>query len=74
MGKHMNPLKQIVELNDKVVDLLIENEIEQEVAFATLMSVCLNIMRDNNVTREDFLNYSSVLYDELVAPKTKPMH
>ena len=70
----MNPLKQIVDLNDKVVDLLIENEIEQEVAFATLMSVCLNIMRHNDVTKEDFLNYSSVLYDELVAPKTKPMH
>ena len=73
MEKPMNPLKQIVDLNDKVVDLLVENEIEQEVAFATLMSVCLNIMRHNDVTKEDFLNYSSVLYDELVAPN-KPMH
>jgi hypothetical protein len=66
----MNPLKQIVELNDKVVDLLAENEIEQEVAFATLMSVCLAIMRDNNVKREDFLNYSAHLYDELVKPRS----
>lgn len=66
----MNPLKQILELNDKVVDLLIDNEIEQEVAFATLMSVCLDIMRHNNVAREDFLNYSAHLYDELVKPKS----
>ena len=66
----MNPLKQILELNNKVVDLLIDNEIEQEVAFATLMSVCLDIMRHNNVAREDFLNYSAHLYDELVKPKS----
>ena len=68
----MNPLKQILELNDKVVDLLIDNEIEQEVAFATLMSVCLDIMRHNNVAKEDFLNYAAHLYDELV--KTHSMH
>jgi len=66
----MNPLKQILELNDKVVDLLVDNEIEQEVAFATLMSVCLHIMKRNNVAREDFLNYSAHLYDELVKPKS----
>ena len=66
----MNPLKQILELNDKVVDLLVDNEIEQAVAFATLMSLCLAIMKDNNVEKEDFLNYSAHLYDELVKPKS----
>jgi predicted transcriptional regulator len=70
----MNPLKQIVDLNDKVVDLLVENEIEQEVAFATLMSVCLNIMKHNDVNKEDFLNYCDCLYDELVKPNAEPVH
>ena len=68
----MNPIKQILDLKHKVVDLLVENEIEQELVFATLMSVCLDIMRHNNVAREDFLNTSAHLYDELV--KTQSMH
>ena len=68
----MNPIKQILDLKHKVVDLLVDNEIEQEVVFATLMSVCLDIMRHNNVAREDFLNTSAHLYDELV--KTHSMH
>jgi hypothetical protein len=66
----MNPIKQILDLKHKVVDLLVGNEIEQEVVFATLMSVCLDIMRHNNVAKEDFLNYSAHLYDELVKPKS----
>ena len=68
----MNPIKQILDLKHKVVDLLVENEIEQELVFATLMSVCLDIMRHNNVAKQDFLNYSAHLYDELV--KTHSMH
>jgi hypothetical protein len=70
----MNPILKIKDLNNKVIDLLILDEVEHEIAFATLMSICLNIMADNEVSREDFLAYCGHLYDELVKPITKPVH
>ena len=69
-----NEENQIKELNNKIVDLLMEDKVGQEIAFATLMTLCLNIIFYHEVSRDDFIRCCEHLYDEVANHNQEIVH
>ena len=69
-----NLINEIKSLNNKIVDILVENNIEQEIAFTTLMTICLNIVVFQEISKDDFILFCNNLYDEIETKKQEIVH
>lgn len=69
-----NLMNEIKSLNNKIVDILVENNIEQEIAFTTLMTICLNIVVFQEISKDDFILFCNNLYDEIETKKQEIVH
>jgi hypothetical protein len=67
-------MNEIKSLNNKIVDILVENNIEQEIAFTTLMTICLNIVVFQEISKDDFILFCNNLYDEIETKKQEIVH
>jgi len=72
--KMPNLINEIKSLNNKIVDILVENNIEQEIAFTTLMTICLNIVVFQEISKDDFILFCNNLYDEIETKKQEIVH